>query len=761
MTTSLVIMFILALFVGFRMHKIAKDDAIKLAQSEAEKYANLIKAGLDNDMGYARAYAHMLEVYINSDTLEIDPLVERITKPMTQATDGQYFMVFNSLEYSLLKPDHTLPFGRRTLQSYMKNGAHHFRYIHKPKLEGSSGDYAFVKANNCEMLYDPYLFDFEGHMKTITTVSVAVQRENLFSGIAGVDISLSHYQEIINQIKPYANTDAALVANNGVIIAHTHTEYNDQEVGGVYPVDDAAFHLSEHVKDGIGTSFFSDESGERRYCVVSPIAVGKSPVKWAVYISMPMSSILHEANRSLRQMVLVFVACILLQLLAIWRIAKVISTPIRQSSQLLNMMAKGNIDPSQKMHITSGDEMEEMARSTSKLIDSLNEMERFARAIESGNLDMEYTPLSSRDTLGRSLLAMRESLVRSRDADNLRKEEEQRQVWATQGTVRFADVLRQHNDNIEELSYHIIKNMVQYTNSVQGGLYIVNDTDPNDISLDMSACFAYDRRKFLEHSIKSNEGLVGRCYIERKTIFMRDIPQNYMKITSGLGQTNPSNLIIVPLLSGNDMVGVIEMASMNAYEQYQREFIERMASTIAGTLANVRINLRTNDLLTKTQQQAEMMHAQEEEMRQNMEELHATQEEMERKREEQERMQAQLLEDKAVLSRLLSSMSELVYHKNNHRQFVRASASAMQFMFNVETNMAIKGRTNIDLFEQEQAHELSSIEEEVFSSQTPVMDRIVTLNISGQPCTCTVSVLPLLERGEELVGILGLIKVQA
>ena len=473
---------------------------------------------------------------------------------------------------------------------------------------------------------------------------------------------------------------------------------------------------------------------------------------------MPMSSILHEANRSTLHMVLVFIAGILLQLLVVWRIARIISTPIRRSSRLLNMMAKGNIDPSQKLRIETGDEMEEMARSTSKLIDSLNDMERFARAIESGNLDVEYTPLSSRDTLGKSLIAMRESLVNSRNAENQRKEEEQRQVWHTQGTVKFGEILRQHNDNIDELSYLIIKNLVQYTNSIQGGIYMVDDTDPNNVSIEMSACYAYDRRKYLNRSIKPNEGLVGRCYIERKTIFMRDIPQDYMKITSGLGQTNPSNLIIVPLLASNDMVGIIEMASMTAYEQYQRDFIEHIANTIAGTLTNVRINLRTNNLLMKTQQQAEMMHAQEEEMRQNMEELHATQEEMERKREEQDRIQAQLLEDKAVLRRLLDTTSELVYHKNKQRQFVRASAAAMRMLFGIETMQNLRGHNNVDLLSHDQAVELTTIEEEAIQNRMPIMDHPITLDIDGKPCQCQASILPIIEHDDEIAGLVGIIK---
>ncbi|MBQ9470816.1 MAG: GAF domain-containing protein [Bacteroidales bacterium] len=752
----LIIMILLAITVGVRMSSMAKNDAMRLVQSEAENYGNLIKAGLELDMGYARAYAQMCEVYASGDTLELDERVLQTTRLLTEASPS-YFLIFNSLELSLIDPSHTEAYGRRTLQSYLKEGEHHHRYIYKRTQEGSSGDYAYVKEHNCEMLYDPYLFDFEGKEKLITSVSASIQNDGRFAGIAGIDVSLDHYQAIIDKVQPYKGTHAALMGNNGTIIAHTITDYVEKHIGEVYPADDAQYHLSERIKSGRAITYHSDGDDEERICVIAPITVGKSPVSWAIYLSVPMSSVLEEANRAMLQLLWVFLVGIVLQMLGIYRISRYITTPIKRTTQLLNTLAEGDIDPALKIKLHTGDEMEEMARSTSQMIDGLNRMEQFARAIEQGDLEAEYTPLSDRDALGKSLIAMRESLLKLRQQDIVRQQEEQQRAWVTHGLATFGEVLRQHNDSIEELSYLVIKNLVQYTSSVQGGIYMVDSTDPANIHLEMSACFAYDRRKYLKRTIMPNEGLVGRCYIERKPIFMRDIPQGYMTITSGLGQTSPTNLLLVPMQAGDNVVGVLELASLNAYQDYEREFIERIADSIAGTLTNVRINLRTSDLLEKTQQQAEMMHAQEEEMRQNMEELHATQEEMERKREEQERMQAQLLEDKSVLNSLLGSMDELVYHKNLQLQYVRASASALQRLFGMEQLMAIKGRTSYDLLGDEQAQLLSQIEDEVLRTQTPVLHRELELLIDGQPCRCTVTVQPLFERTGEMCGLLTII----
>ncbi len=260
---------------------------------------------------------------------------------------------------------------------------------------------------------------------------------------------------------------------------------------------------------------------------------------------------------------------------------------------------------------------------------------QFVEGLSAGRLDVKINSADKDDDLISSLNQLQHSLQQNQKEDLKRRDEEQQRTWVTNGVAQFGEILRRNNDNMQELSYNIIRYLVDYVNLTQAGFFLLHTGEEKGDNgkkfFELTAFVAYDRRKYADKIIEWGEGLVGRCAMEQKTIYMTELPPHYVTVTSGLGEGDPSAIILVPLKSNDIVYGVIEMATLQPLLRHEIEFLEKTAESIAMTISTVRTNMQTAVLLQETQQQAAKMREQEEILRQNLEEMRATQEENERK----------------------------------------------------------------------------------------------------------------------------------
>ncbi len=332
----------------------------------------------------------------------------------------------------------------------------------------------------------------------------------------------------------------------------------------------------------------------------------------------------HEKVVDYWEMFIVLSVLISICAVYVFRLAVKIEKPISLVQTQLTSIAEGITQDQIKVD-TSDVLMLTVVNSLNKLNARLNNVMSFLSEIGKGNYKTEFELAGNKDQLGKVIIGMRD------DLNALKIQDEQRN-WANEGYSKFAVLLREHTE-LRKLGNAIMLFVCKYMNANQGYFFIENTIDNQQV-LSLEAVYAYDKRKFKERHIEIGEGLVGQCYIEADTIYMTDIPNEYAEITSGVGDANPTSLLIVPIKSNDLVVGVIEIASFYPFEQYQIEFLEKIGESIASVLASLRTNENTKKLLDTTRQQAENMQMQEEEMRQNLEEMAAIQEDMERKERE-------------------------------------------------------------------------------------------------------------------------------
>jgi PAS domain S-box-containing protein len=282
------------------------------------------------------------------------------------------------------------------------------------------------------------------------------------------------------------------------------------------------------------------------------------------------------------------------------------------------------------LQANSDDEIGQLSHNIGQVVNNLKHAAEFSHRIGAGDLETKHEVLGNEDVLGISLNNMQQQLKAVAEEDRKRN-------WSTEGLAQLGEILRAQYNSSQELYDQLIRFLVKYNNAVQGGMFLFNEDSK---LIELVGCYAYDRKKYTEKAVAPGDGMLGQVFLEGETQYLLDVPKNYVSITSGLGSANPTSILMVPLKLNENVLGVVEFASLNRFEPYQIALIEKLGESIAAAVTSIKTNERTRQLLQTTQQQAEEMRAQEEEVRQNLEELTATQEEAERKsREFQNRLE--------------------------------------------------------------------------------------------------------------------------
>ncbi len=237
----------------------------------------------------------------------------------------------------------------------------------------------------------------------------------------------------------------------------------------------------------------------------------------------------------------------------------------------------------------------------------------------------EVEPLNETTLMG-ALLRMSTKL------EGVEKEDKNRQ-WASDGLNEFYGIVRNYQDNAEALAERATWFLTKYLLSQQGSLFVLARKDEEPF-LEMVACYAFDKKKWIKKRIEVGDGMVGQVYLEGEVAMFTDIPNGYTHITSGLGHATPTCLIIVPLKYNEKTEAVIELASFRRFELYEIDFLKKAGEFLAAALQNAKNKHEMETLLRQSQEQAEILRAQEEELRQNMEELEATNEALSRRERE-------------------------------------------------------------------------------------------------------------------------------
>ena len=475
---------------------------------------------------------------------------------------------------------------------------------------------------------DYYLYDGSTAKRTLRVpIATPIIKNGEQVGVIGVDINANAIQTIIDSIQKESNQHIFILSPQGRIVASNPDKnfngqiYNEIDTLIGTFVDDAA--LNEISRKAV------NRATGNSYCSVQAINPNKIKANWRVVV-LADDNIEEQISESLGFVTRSIVIGLLLLAIIIAILTQGIVNPIKKVNEVINKLALGKVDESLEMSVESNNELGQMTDSSNKVVEGLLQVTKFAENIGKGNSDYNFTPLSDRDVLGNAIIEMKSSLDAAKVEENQRHIEEEQLNWASSGINLFNKVFRIDNKDMQTISAEIIKNLTLYLNAQMGALYIVPEDKEG---LELISHLGFSKEKDEQKFFSPKDGLMGRIYHERETIFISEIPADMERIGSGLGNSLPKSALIVPLIYNSKLVGAVELYSLKVFEPYQISFVEKLSENIASTLSTVKINAQTTLLLDKAKQQAEVLEQQEEEIRQNMEEMQATQEETTQKEE--------------------------------------------------------------------------------------------------------------------------------
>jgi signal transduction histidine kinase/CheY-like chemotaxis protein/HAMP domain-containing protein len=215
--------------------------------------------------------------------------------------------------------------------------------------------------------------------------------------------------------------------------------------------------------------------------------------------------------------------------------------------------------------------------------------------------------------------------------DNLREttKANQDQDWLKTNLAQFTGHMQGGRDLLD-LSRLIVSELTPLVGASQGSFFLSDDSQ-GEVELRRMASYGYRPRKGVPGVFPLGEGLVGQAALERTPILLTDVPGDYIRISSGLGEAPPLNIVILPVLFEEQVLGVVELASFNQFSPVQMQFLEMLMESIGVSLNAIIASSRTQELLVESQRLASELQEKSGELEAQQKELQQTNAELEDK----------------------------------------------------------------------------------------------------------------------------------
>jgi len=355
-------------YISYRLKEITYRNSVEIVKSSTRQYENQISEELSVMMESARTLKNVFENYKkqkpeNRDEFYNQLLSSNIEKHPEFLSVGVYW------ELKALDKNYKKKNGRYYNGFFREGG----KIINQKAIEDTTNmeltsTYYQVRKMNKETIVNPYYDQATKEMKGILMTSLLTPIQNeagQFEGMVGIDISLSHMNQLIASVKPYKEAISYMISENKIIVAHTNTQLTGKNFFNSLAADSTVFKNSTLNNLGSEKSFTYNNSitGEEYLVSFEPILIGNKDTNWIIGIEVPTKVILSEAREVLAKTVIAGIIGLFLLYLLIYFIAVKITNPIVKGVEFAKAISAGNLNT--QLSIEQNDEIGDLAESLS------------------------------------------------------------------------------------------------------------------------------------------------------------------------------------------------------------------------------------------------------------------------------------------------------------------------------------------------------------------------------------------------------------
>lgn len=376
---------------------------------------------------------------------------------------------------------------------------------------------------------------------------------------------------------------------------------------------------------------FEDIGGEERLISQSVVHLhGDNELK-ALSIDFG-EGLLTPVNNELLKLTAVICICIVV---AVYLIMLIIGRMVRRLNNLTRItqeVSGGNLTV--LLPNSGSDEVGRLTVAMQSMVESLRNVVTQAGRVSKGDYSTLVEPKTEQDELGVALNSMTLSLRESKQ----RMEEE---TWL-KTTTSEALTFNAGGMSLEELLNHVLSYVARAINAGKGAVYMLNRYDNEDDILRLKATFAFEPTESSMKEVKLKEGLVGQVAYEREFAIIKDVPESYTTIDSGLGNAKPYSIIAIPVMFQEGLLGVVELATFSELKEIEIVMLQHVSWGLGALVDYVQNKEHTEKLLVEAQDAAEKLRIQQEELRKSNEELQEQTEQLIQAEQEKAKLQLEM-----------------------------------------------------------------------------------------------------------------------